>query len=58
MSLNACSHSYQEKGVVINTLRERLVEVEKERDEARSIVTEVRKALQNADDGSLHILLS
>ena len=43
---------------VINALKERLVEVKKERDEARRIVTEVRKALQNTGDGSLHILLS
>jgi hypothetical protein len=35
-------HPYQEKDAVINALRERLVEVEKERDEARRIVTEVR----------------
>lgn len=35
-------HPYQEKDAVINALRERLVEVEKARDEARRIVTEVR----------------
>jgi hypothetical protein len=47
-----------EKDAVINALRERLVEVERERDEARRIVTEVRRALRNAHDCSLHTLLS
>jgi hypothetical protein len=42
------------KDAVINALRERLVEVEKERDEARRVVTEVRKALRYVEDGSLH----
>lgn len=36
-----------EKDIVISTLKERLVEVEKERDAAQRIVTEVRKALQD-----------
>jgi len=40
---------------VINVLRERLIEVEKERDEARRIVAEVRMALRNG--GSSHALL-
>lgn len=35
-----------EKDIVISALRERLVEVERERDAARKIVTEVRRALQ------------
>jgi hypothetical protein len=43
-----------EKDVVINALRERLVEVEKERDQARKIVTEVRRALRNVESGLLH----
>jgi len=40
-----------EYDAVINALRERLIEVEKERDEARRVVKEVRMALRNADRG-------
>lgn len=45
------------KDAVISALRARLVAVEKERDEAKRIVTEVRRVLRNVDDGPLHTLL-